>query len=121
MHELHVSLVRASGGGALSQPNRCDGRSGVGSCWVVWEHLQAYVGDGCVQMVRVADGVPRLRGVFERADADETSSGDHDDLQDVTDLTVGNSSVGSAPSRPMGRQTVNVTSRWVDLYYSVWL
>ncbi|KAK8376641.1 hypothetical protein O3P69_009925 [Scylla paramamosain] len=68
-----------------------------------------------VSVVRVAgvEGVPRLRGVFERADAEETSSGDHDDLQDVTDHTVGNSSVGSAPSRP-SRQTINVTSSLLD-------
>ncbi|KAK8376642.1 hypothetical protein O3P69_009925 [Scylla paramamosain] len=68
-----------------------------------------------VNVVRVAgvEGVPRLRGVFERADAEETSSGDHDDLQDVTDHTVGNSSVGSAPSRP-SRQTINVTSSLLD-------
>lgn len=76
---------------------------------------------GRVQVVRVAgvEGVPRLRGVFERTDAEETSSGDHDDLQDVTDHTVGNSSAGSIPSRPMGRQTVNVTSRWADLCFIV--
>ncbi|XP_045121268.1 oxysterol-binding protein-related protein 8-like isoform X15 [Portunus trituberculatus] len=68
-----------------------------------------------VNVVRVAgvEGVPRLRGVFERPDAEETSSGDHDDLQDVTDHTVGNSSVGSAPSRP-SRQTINVTPSLLD-------
>ena len=76
---------------------------------------------GCVQVVRVAgvEGVPRLRGVFERAEAEETSSGDHDDLQDVTDHTVGKSSVGSAPSRP-SRQTVNITPRWDGLGITVW-
>ncbi|KAK7084056.1 Oxysterol-binding protein-related protein 8 [Halocaridina rubra] len=39
------------------------------------------------EVVRVGgvEGVQRLRGVLERAQAEETSSGDHDDLQDVPD------------------------------------
>lgn len=89
------------------------------STWWFRAHLQVHPTCGCVQVVRVAgmEGVPRLRGVFERTDAEETSSGDHDDLQDVTDHTVGNSSAGSIPSRPIGRQTVHVTPRWADLHF----
>lgn len=64
----------------------------------------------CVQVVRVAgmvEGVPRLRGVFERNDGEETSSGDHDDLQDMTDHTLG----GSGPLRPLARQAIALTPR----------
>lgn len=59
------------------------------------------------------EAVPRLRGVYERVDAEETSSGDHDDLQDVTDHTLGGSSGGSGPSRPLARQTISLTPRYV--------
>ncbi|KAG0726030.1 Oxysterol-binding protein-related protein 8 [Chionoecetes opilio] len=59
-----------------------------------------------VSVVRVA-GVegPRLRGVYERVEAEETSSGDHDDLQDGTEHAV---------ARPSGRQTVHVTSSLLE-------
>ncbi|XP_042209421.1 oxysterol-binding protein-related protein 8-like isoform X1 [Homarus americanus] len=43
--------------------------------------------DPKIDVVRVSgvEGVQRLRGVMERAEAEETSSGDHDDLQDMPD------------------------------------
>lgn len=85
--------------------------------YTVLDHGQMYAQPNiicCMQVVRVAgvvEGVPRLRGVFERADAEETSSGDHDDLQDVTDHTLGGSSIGSGPSRTLARQAGVLTPR----------
>lgn len=68
-------------------------------------------------MAGVVEGVPRLRGVFERNDAEETSSGDHDDLQDVTDHTLGGSS-SSVPLRPLARQTISLTPRLGELFFT---
>lgn len=53
------------------------------------------------EVVRVAgvEGVQRLRGVLERAEAEETSSGDHDDLQDIPDHP------NSVQTLPTKRQT----------------
>ncbi|XP_050711645.1 oxysterol-binding protein-related protein 8-like isoform X10 [Eriocheir sinensis] len=68
---------------------------------------------GVVRVSGMVEGVPRLRGVFDRNDAEETSSGDHDDLQDVTDHTLGGSS-GSGPLRPLARQTIGLTPSLVE-------